>query len=144
MLKDVELPIFPEICVIHKMDENFGVEPYEIPFLIQSLIIRGWVWRMPAKYQQLARQLLGAGVISDVKPTDEEIKKMGKNEKVSMEIEIVDGRVNCIKASGGSVDVKVIDQDKKTTVSYSSYGVDDNPIWVGDDTVEEDDDSELG
>ena len=116
MLRDVELPIFPEICVIHKMDKNLGVEPHELPFLMQSLIVRGWIWQMPAKYQHMAVQMLNAGVIADVKP-----------EKEPEEV----------------IDVKVVDHDNTTTVCYSSYGVDGNPIWVGDDTVEEDGDTEL-
>tara|TARA_R110000782_G_scaffold266974_1_gene361890 strand:- start:306 stop:743 length:438 start_codon:yes stop_codon:yes gene_type:complete len=142
MLRDVELPIFPEICVIHKMDKNLGVEPHELPFLMQSLIVRGWIWQMPAKYQHMAVQMLNAGVIADVKP-EKEPEEMDKKKKVCVEIAVRDGHVATIKTSGEVIDVKIVDHDNTTTVCYSSFGVDGNPIWVGDDTVEEDGDTQL-
>ena len=142
MPNDVELPIFPEICVIHKMDKNLGVEPHELPFLMQSLIVRGWIWKMPAKYQHMAVQMLNAGVIADVKP-EKEPEEMDKKKKVCVEIAVRDGHVATIKTSGAVIDVKVIDHDDNTTICYSSYGVDGNPIWVGEDAAEEDGDTEL-
>ena len=142
MPNDVELPIFPEICVIHKMDKNLGVEPHELPFLMQSLIVRGWIWKMPAKYQHMAVQMLNAGVIADVKP-EKEPEEMDKKKKVCVEIAVRDGHVATIKTSGAVIDVKVIDHDRNTAICYSSYGVDDNPIWVGGDAAEEDGDTEL-
>jgi len=142
MPNDVELPIFPEICVIHKVDKNLGVEPHELPFLMQSLIVRGWIWKMPAKYQHMAVQMLNAGVIADVKP-EEEPEEMDKEKKVCVEIAVRDGHVATIKTSGAVIDVKVIDHDHNTAICYSSYGVDDNPIWVGGDAAEEDGDTEL-
>jgi hypothetical protein len=142
MTDDLELPIFPEICVIHKMDNNLGVEAHELPFLMQSLIVRGWIWRMPAKYQHMAGQMLKAGVITDVKQ-EKEHEEMDKKKNVCVEIAVKDGHVATIKTSGAVIDVRVIDHDDNTTIAYSSYGVDGNPIWVGEDTSEEDGDTEL-
>ena len=143
MTDDLELPIFPEICVIHKMDNNLGVEAHELPFLMQSLIVRGWIWRMPAKYQHMAGQMLKAGVISNVDPEKEHEEMDDKKKNVCVEIAVKDGHVATIKTSGAVIDVRVIDHDDNTTIAYSSYGVDGNPIWVGgEDTVEEDGDTE--
>ena len=136
MPDDLELPIFPEICVIHKMDKNLGVEPHELPFLMQSLIVRGWIGQMPAKYQHMAGQMLKAGMIADVK-LEEEPKEMDKEKTVCVEIAVRDGHVATIKTSGAAIDVRVIDHSNNTTACYSSYGVVDNPIWIAEDTAED-------
>jgi hypothetical protein len=97
---------------------------------------------MPAKYQHMAGQMLKAGVIADVKQ-EKEHEEMDKKKNVCVEIAVKDGHVATIKTSGAVIDVRVIDHDDNTTIAYSSYGVDGNPIWVGEDTSEEDGDTEL-
>jgi len=130
MKDDLILPPFPEVCVIHKLDKKLGIEPEEMPFLMQSLLVRGWIWRMPAKYQHIAVQMLQSGVIGDVKKTEPK-KENEVAKRVRIQIVVKNGEAVAIKTSGDVVDIEVIDTDNRTTVHYSSYEGDGAPIWVG-------------
>ena len=130
MKDDLILPPFPEVCVIHKLDKKLGISPEEMPFLMQSLLVRGWIWRMPAKYQHIAVQMLQSGVIRDVKKTETK-KENDMVERVRIQIMVKNGEAIAIKTSGDVVDIEVVDTDNGTTVHYSSYEGDGAPIWVG-------------
>jgi hypothetical protein len=128
---DPILPLFPEVCTIHKLDANMGIGPADLPFLMQSLLVHGWIWRMPAKYQNMAVQLLRAGVIKDVPKIKTKESDMAKRARIKVTIK--NGEAIAIKASGDVVDVEVVDVDNHTSVQYSSLAGDETTIWLGGD-----------
>ena len=86
----------------------------EIVCLIQSLIMRGWVWHMPQPYQLLAHQYLSCGVldkyeyeVTDMKP---KIKATVSKEGVIKQL-----------IAEGEVEIEIVNEDGQVVANYTSH-----------------------
>ena len=134
MRDGLELPPYPEVCILHKLDKNLGISPEEMPVLMHSLLARGWIWRMPAKYQHIAVLMLESGVLSNGKNIETEKEKENEmDQRARIQIVVRDGEAVAIRTGGDVVDVEIIDTDKGTTIHYSSREGDLAPVWESED-----------
>lgn len=131
MSSDLELPPLPEVCILHRLDKNLGVSPEEMPGLMHSLLARGWIWRMPAKYQHIAVLMLQSGVIRDDGTETEAEQENEMAHRTRIQIVVKGGKAVAIRTGKDVVDVEIIDTDARTTVHYSSRRGDLSPLWVG-------------
>ena len=100
-----------ELEMIHSVDEaevytedqidDFFAEQLA---LHQSLIIRGWVWKMPAEYHAFARGYIECGILED---GDYEENTM----KPKIKIVTSYGLVTAIISEGSAIDVEIIEED---------------------------------
>ena len=86
----------------------------EIVCLIQSLMVRGWVWHMPQPYQLLAHQYLSCGVL---KKCEYEVTDMIPKIKAVVS---KNGTIKQLTAEG-EVEIELTDEDGKVVANYSSH-----------------------
>ena len=81
--------------------------------LHQSLIIRGWVWKMPAEYQAFARGYIECGILED---GDYEENTM----KPKIKIVTSYGLVTKIISEGSAIDVEIVEEDTGMEMYFTS------------------------
>ena len=109
-----------ELEMIHSVDEaevhtedqidDFFAEQLA---LHQSLIIRGWVWQMPAEYQAFARGYIECGILED---GDYEENTM----KPKIKIVTNYGLVTAITSEGSAIDVEIVEEDTGKEMLFTS------------------------
>ena len=101
-----------ELEMIHQMDHR----PVDIPeqfYLYQNLLRRGWLWKMPAKYQAPARILMECdGVL------DSDFKENGMKPKVRIVMNY--GLVTQITSEGSKIAVEIIGEDTGLEEHFTS------------------------
>ena len=83
--------------------------------LHQSLIIRGWVWKMPAKYHAFARGYIECGILEG---GDYEENTM----KPKIKIVTSYGLVTKIISEGSAIDVEIVEEDTGKEMLFTSCG----------------------
>jgi hypothetical protein len=81
--------------------------------LHQSLIIRGWVWEMPAGYHAFARGYIECGILED---DDYEENTM----KPKIKIVTSYGLVTAIISEGSAIDVEIVEEDTGREMFFTS------------------------
>lgn len=81
--------------------------------LHQSLIIRGWVWKMSAEYQNFARGYIECGILED---GDYEENTM----KPKIKIVTNYGLVTAITSEGSAIDVEIAEEDTGKEMLFTS------------------------
>ena len=81
--------------------------------LHQSLIIRGWVWEMPAGYHAFARGYIECGILED---GDYEENTM----KPKIKIVTSYGLVTKIISEGSAMDVEIVEEDTGKEMYFTS------------------------
>ena len=81
--------------------------------LHQSLIIRGWVWKMAAGYQNFARGYIECGILED---GDYEENTM----KPKIKIVTSYGLVTKITSEGSAIDVEIVEEDTGKEMLFTS------------------------
>ena len=109
-----------ELEMIHSVDEaevytedqidDFFAEQLA---LHQSLIIRGWVWKMPAEYHAFARGYIECGILED---GDYEENTM----KPKIKIVTSYGLVTAIISEGSAIDVEIVEEDTGKEMLFTS------------------------
>ena len=102
-----------EIEMIQRFEQGQLSLP-EIVCLIQSLIVRGWVWHMPELYQMLAHQYLSCGILEKY---EYEVTDMIPKIKAVVS---KDGTIKQLMAEG-EVEIELTDEDGKVVANYSSH-----------------------
>jgi len=92
--------------------EQEGLQFPEMALLLQLLVDRDWIWKLPAKYQREAITYMRLGVVKparkdrpDMRPTIKIITRDGKIERILTE---------------GVIDVFVQDETGGTTAKYTT------------------------
>jgi hypothetical protein len=100
-----------DIELMHEYDRE-GLQFPEMALLLQLLVDRDWVWKLPAKYQREAVAYMRLGVVKparkerpDVKPTIKIITRDGKIDRILTE---------------GVIDVFIQDETGGTTAKYTT------------------------
>ena len=109
-----------ELEMIHTVDEAevYTKEQIDAFFaeqlaLHQSLIIRGWVWKMSAEYQNFARGYIECGILED---GDYEENTM----KPKIKIVTNYGLVTAITSEGSAIDVEIAEEDTGKEMLFTS------------------------
>ena len=109
-----------ELEMIHSVDEAeiYTMDQAEVIcaqklVLHQSLIIRGWVWKMPAEYQAFARGYIECGILED---GDYEENTM----KPKIKIVTSYGLVTKIISEGSAIDVEIVEEDTGKEIYFTS------------------------
>ena len=115
-----------EIEMIHGMDEG-ELDLPSVIILHHSLIERGWVWKMPGKYQKGARRYIDCQILDDVQP---ERSKM----KPKIQITTFHGFVTKVKSEGAEIEVEVVEEDTGKEVIYTTQSCDrGNVLFTAED-----------
>ena len=109
-----------ELEMIHSVDEaevytedqidDFFAEQLA---LHHSLIIRGWVWKMSAEYQNFARGYIECGILED---GDYEENTM----KPKIKIVTNYGLVTAITSEGSAIDVEIVEEASGKDLLFTS------------------------
>ena len=109
-----------ELEMIHSWDEaeiytEDQIDAYSAEKLAlhQSLIIRGWVWKMSAEYQSFARGYIECGILDD---GDYEENTM----KPKIKIVTSYGLVTAIISEGSAIDVEIVEEDSGKEMYFTS------------------------
>lgn len=100
-----------DIELMHEYEQE-GLQFPEMALLLQLLVDRDWIWKLPAKYQREAITYMRLGVVKparkdrpDMRPTIKIITRDGKIERILTE---------------GVIDVFVQDETGGTTAKYTT------------------------
>ena len=103
-----------DIELMHEYDRE-GLQFPEMALLLQLLVDRDWIWKLPAKYQREAITYMRLGVVKparkdrpDMRPTIKIITRDGKIERILTE---------------GVIDVFVQDETGGTTAKYTTVDI---------------------
>mgnify|MGYP003627819218 FL=1 len=110
-----------EIEIMHLLDGDKAEFP-EAALLAASLVRRGWVHRMPAKYQALAHDFVSQGIVSS------ETTEVREDMQPRILFIIEDGQPTVALSTGCPIEVTVIDKAQKTTVVYSTHEGESHPM----------------
>jgi len=113
--------VISEIELMYLLDRDEAEFP-EAAVLAASLIRRGWVSRMPAKYQALVADFIRQGIVSS------EITEVKENMKPRIRLIIEDGQPTIAESIGCPIEITVVDKTNNTTVIYSTHEGESHPI----------------
>jgi len=108
-----------EIELIHDLEEDGdGLEGNMVLIALYAFLIRrGWLSRMPAKYHEVAQNLILSGILDDI-----------QSERIAMtpkiEITTKDGTVISIRSKGSEMDVEMIEEDTGKKVLFTTLSED--------------------
>ena len=97
---------------VHTMDQVEVICAQKL-VLHQSLIIRGWVWKMSAEYQNFARGYIKCGILED---GDYEENTM----KPKIKLVTNYGLVTAITSEGSAIDVEIVEEDTGKEMLFTS------------------------
>ena len=109
-----------EIEMIHRMDES-ELDIAQVILLHRFLIKRGWAWKMPVSYQELARRYVDFDFLDDVQPERSRMKP-------KIQITTCHGFVTKVKSEGAEIEVEVIEEDTGREVLYTSQSSVDGDV----------------
>ena len=112
-----------EIEIIHLLDGDEAEFP-EAALLAASLVRRGWVSRMPAKYQALAADFIAQGIVKD------ETTEIRKDMRPRIRFIIEDGQPTIAESIGCPIEVTVVDKTRKTEAVYSTHEGESHPVML--------------
>ena len=122
-----------EIEIMHLLDGDEADFP-EAALLTASLVRRGWVARMPAKYQAMAADFIEHGIVKDEKT--EVLADMRPRIRFIVE----DGKPTIAESIGCPIEVTVVDKTHKTEAICSTHEGVSHPVPLFWFESEEDDD----
>ena len=104
-----------EIELIHDLEQGGdGLEGHiDLIVLYDLLIRRGWVWRMPAKYHEVARLMIESGTLDDIQCEEKAMTP-------KIEITTKYGIVTKICSKGSEIDVEMIEEDTGKKVLFTT------------------------
>ena len=109
-----------EIEMIHRMDES-ELDIAQVILLHRFLIKRGWAWKMPVSYQELARRYIDFDFLNDVQPERSRMKP-------KIQITTCHGFVTKVKSEGTEIEVEVVEEDTGKEARYTSHSCEDGDV----------------
>lgn len=94
----------------------------EAALLAALLVRRGWVARMPAKYQVMAADFIAHGIVKN------ETTEVTAEMKPRIRLTIEDGQSTIAESIGCPIEITVVDKTNNTTVIYSTHEGESHPI----------------
>ena len=116
-----------EIEMIHRMDES-ELDIAQVILLHRFLIKRGWAWKMPVSYQELARRYVDFDFLDDVQPERSRMKP-------KIQITTCHGFVTKVKSEGAEIEVEVIEEDTGKEVLYTSQSSVDGDVLFAAENI---------
>ena len=102
------------------MDES-ELDIAQVILLHHLLIKRGWAWKMPVSYQELARRYIDFDFLNDIQPERSTMKP-------KIQITTCHGFVTKVKSEGAEIEVEVIEEDTGKEVLYTSHSCEDGDV----------------
>ena len=109
-----------EIEMIHRMDES-ELDLSQVILLHHFLIKRGWAWKMPVSYQELARRYVDFDFLDDIQPERSRMKP-------KIQITTCHGFVTKVKSEGTEIEVEVVEEDTGKEVRYTSHSCEEGDV----------------
>jgi hypothetical protein len=103
-----------DIELMHEYEQE-GLQFPEMALLLQLLVDRDWIWKLPAKYQREAITYMRVGVVKPARKERPDVKPMIK-------IITRDGKIDRILTEG-VIDVFVQDETGGTTAKYTTVDI---------------------
>ena len=85
------------------MDES-ELDIAQVILIHHSLIKRGWAWKMPVSYQELARRYIEFDFLNDIQPERSRMKP-------KIQITTCHGFVTKVKSEGTEIEVGIMEED---------------------------------
>ena len=112
--------MYAEIEMIHRMDES-ELDLPSVILLHHFLIQRGWAWKMPGTYQELARRYVEFDFLDDIQPERSRMKP-------KIQITTCHGFVTKVKSEGTEIEVEFVEEDTGKEVRYPSHSCEDGEV----------------
>ena len=109
-----------EIEMIHRMDES-ELDIAQVILLHRFLIKRGWAWKMPASYQELASRYIDFDFLNDIQPERSTMKP-------KIQITTCHGFVTKVKSEGTEIEVEIVEEDTGKEARYPSHSCEDGDV----------------
>jgi hypothetical protein len=103
-----------DIELMHEYEQE-GLQFPDMALLLQLLVDRDWIWKLPAKYQREAVTYMRLGVVKPARKERPDVNPMIK-------IITRDGKIDRI-LSEGVIDVFVQDETGGTTAKYTTVDI---------------------